>query len=1139
MPDNLGSLFRTKRFLPLFITQFLGALNDNLFKNALTILVLFRIADQAGENGQILVTIAAGVFILPFFLFSATAGQLADKCEKAGMIRVIKFCEIAIMALGAVALFLGDLYFLLGILFLMGTQSSFFGPVKYSILPDHLKEDELVAGNALIETGTFLAILLGTIGGSILILRDTGPIIVSGLVIVLAALGWIASLKIPRAAAPMPALRINLNIFGETWRIVQTAAAQRDIFLSILGISWTWLAGATFLTQLPAFSKDVLGANEQVVTLFLTTFSIGVGIGSLWCNKLLKGEISAKYVPFGALGVTLFGIDLYFASVGLPVPIGPLIGAAEYLRQASHWRIVMDLLGIAIATGIYTVPLYAILQTRAEEAQRSRIIAANNIMNALFMVTGAISASLMLAMDFTVPSVFLALAIANCVVAVYVVQLLPDHVFKSLFAAIFKILYRVEIKGLENYRAAGPRAVIVANHVSFLDALLLGTFLPGKPTFAVDTHIAKKWWVKPFLMLGEALPVDPTSPLATKTMIRAVRENRHCVIFPEGRLTVTGSLMKIYEGPGMIAEKADAMIVPVRIDGAQFTPFSRLRGKLRLRWFPKIRITVLPPRKFDAPEAGTARERRQMTGLKLYDLMASLIFETSNSRQTLWNALLDARHVQGGRAIIVEDMERKPISFNRLILSAIILGRKLAGLTQPAEPVGVMLPNSVGGAAAFFALQAVGRVPAMLNYSTGLKNMLTACQAARIKTVLTSRRFVEMAKLGDAIDALGDHVTIRYLEDIRDSIGLGDKFVGSVLARFPKAFPWTRQVDPEEAAVILFTSGSEGTPKGVVLSHRNLNANRHQLAARIDFNPSDTVFNALPIFHSFGLTGGMLLPILSGIRTFLYPSPLHYRIIPAMVYESNATILFGTDTFLTGYAKVAHGYDFYSVRYIFAGAEKVKDETRRIWSEKFGVRILEGYGATETSPVLATNSPMHYKAGAVGRFLPGIKYEIEPVPGIDEGGKLIVSGPNIMKGYLRAENPGVLETPENGRYDTGDIIDIDSQGFATIKGRAKRFAKIAGEMVSLSAVEGQAAAVWPNHAHAVVSLPDARKGEQLVLLTENQAADRDALLVHAKTNGIVELMVPREIHWVDKMPVLGTGKLDYESIKTIASSLVS
>jgi acyl-[acyl-carrier-protein]-phospholipid O-acyltransferase/long-chain-fatty-acid--[acyl-carrier-protein] ligase len=334
--------------------------------------------------------------------------------------------------------------------------------------------------------------------------------------------------------------------------------------------------------------------------------------------------------------------------------------------------------------------------------------------------------------------------------------------------------------------------------------------------------------------------------------------------------------------------------------------------------------------------------------------------------------------------------------------------------------------------------------------------------------------------------------------------------------------------------VILFTSGSEGLPKGVVLSHRNLLANCHQLAARIDFNASDLVLNALPVFHSFGLTGGTLLPILNGVKTLLYPSPLHYRIVPALAYDSNATILFGTDTFLAGYARMAHSYDFYSLRYVFAGAERVRDETRRSWSEKFGLRILEGYGATEAGPVIAVNTPMHYRAGTVGRFLPGIEAELEPVPGIEAGGRLRIRGPNIMAGYLKVEAPGQLQPPEGGWHDTGDIVDLDPEGFVTIKGRAKRFAKIGGEMVSLPAVEGYAAALWPDCDHAVVTRPDPRKGEQLILFTTRKDADPKALQAWARANGVTELMIPRDIRVLEALPVLGTGKLDYVTMAAMA-----
>ena len=340
--------------------------------------------------------------------------------------------------------------------------------------------------------------------------------------------------------------------------------------------------------------------------------------------------------------------------------------------------------------------------------------------------------------------------------------------------------------------------------------------------------------------------------------------------------------------------------------------------------------------------------------------------------------------------------------------------------------------------------------------------------------------------------------------------------------------------DPNLPAALLFTSGSEGAPKGVVLTHRNLLSNVAQVAARIDFGPADIVFNVLPVFHAFGLTGGLLLPMVSGVKTFLYPSPLHYRIVPEMVYGTNATVLFGTDTFLAGYARSAHPYDFRSLRFVVAGAEAVKAETRKVWSEKFGLRILEGYGITEASPVVAVNTPTFNKAGTVGRLLPGMEHRLEPVPGIEEGGRLHIKGPNIMAGYLKADNPGVLEPPADGWHDTGDIVTLDETGFVAIKGRAKRFAKIAGEMVSLGAVETVVARRWPDAGHAATTIPDQRKGERIVLVTTEAGIDRTALQAAFREAGLPDLAIPAEIRAVDKVPLLGSGKTDYVSVKKIA-----
>ena len=1138
MSHSQFALLGTRRFLPLFISQALGAFNDNVFKNALVILITYSLATQADVNAGLMVTAAAGIFILPFFLFSATAGQLADKHDKAMLIRNIKMVEVLLMVLTAVGFYLQDVAFLMLMLFLMGTQSTFFGPLKYGILPDQLHEDELISGNALMQAATFLAILLGTVIGGVLILSTQGTMTISILIIAASLAGWIASRSIPSTQPAAPTLKVNPNFLTETWNIVRDAAKHRDIFLSILGISWFWLVGATFLAQFPTFGKEVLGGKEDVVTFLLIVFSVGIGLGSLLCNRMLKGEVHATYVPLGALGITLFSIDLFFASqYAVSSPGAELIGVGQFLNVFAGWRIVADLLLIAISGGLYIVPLNAIVQQRSESAHRARNIAANNILNSLFMVVSALGTAAMLNLGFTVPEVFLTIAVLNAGVALYITRLLPGALAKAFTAWLLEMLYRVEVEGLKHYHEAGDKVLIIANHQSYLDATLIAAYISDDLTFAINTYVARHRLVRFFLSMAKTFPIDPANPLSTRAIIGAIKRKEKVVLFPEGRITVTGSLMKVYEGAGLIADKSGATILPVRLEGAQYSPFSRLRGKVRIRLFPTIRVSFMPPRRFEIPEELRGRSRRHCAGRKLHKLMTDMVFESSHYRKTLIYSLLDAKETHGRHHPILEDVERKPLSYDRVITGCFVLGREMAKQTQAGEHVGVLLPNSAAAALTFFGLLTYGRVPAMLNFSTGAKNIASGCQTSQLTTVYSSRRFVRMAKLESAIEAIAaTGARLIYLEDLRKEITTFSKLIGFLVSRMPRlAYRFAdRHRDPHAPCVILFTSGTEGTPKGVVLSHVNVQANRYQVSSSIDFGPADVVFNALPMFHSFGLTCGTLLPILSGVKIFLYPSPLHYRIVPELVYDSNATIIFGTDTFLAGYARFAHPYDFYSVRYAFAGAEKLKDETRKLWGERFGVRIFEGYGATETAPVLSMNTPMQNRPGSVGCLVPGMEYRLEPMPGIETGGKLWVSGPNVMLGYLLADRPGELQPPADGWYDTGDIVELDDEGFVHIKGRAKRFAKVGGEMISLTAVEGMVATAWPEVGHVVVNIGDERKGEQLVLLTENSNAKRDDLLAFAKSEGLSALFVPKTILHVDNIPVLGTGKTDYVTAKKMA-----
>ncbi len=1122
-------LLGARRFLPLFLTQALGAFNDNLFKSAFVMLITYGVA-IAFDPGA-LAAISGGMLIAPFFLFSATAGQLADRFERSRLLQILKAAELVAVLGAAAALLTGNLALSLTMLFVLGTQAAFASPVKYALLPQHLATAELVDGNALMEAGTFLSILLGTIGGGLALATAWGPAACCILLVSCAALGFAASLRVPTAPSPAPALHVSWNLIAATGGILRQAWERRDVRLSILGASWFWLVGAVSLSQLPSFAKTTLGADSGVVILFLAAFSVGVGIGSTLCGRLMHGEVSARYVPLAALGMTLFSLDLGLASrAAVPSQAG-LIGVLDFLSAGSGLRIFGDLLGLAVSGGFFIVPLYAIIQSRSEETSRARIIAANNVVNALFMAGAAAVTAGLIAAGLDTPALFLILAIANALVTIWICKLLPQDVLRMLARALFRLAFRVEVAGLENSAAAGERVIVVPNHVSFLDAPLIAAFLPGWPVFAIDPSQMRRWWVRPFLAAVDVFPVEPSRPMATKSLIKSIREGSRCVIFPEGRLNVTGgALMKVYDGPALIADKAEAMVLPVRLDGVEFTPFSRLAGRVRRRWFPKVTITILPPRRLAISAESRGRARRRQAGAALYDIMSEMMARRPDP-PSLFAALLEARNAHGGRHRVFEDPETTPLTYNRAIAASYVLGRRLARGTSRGETVGLMVPNSVAAALAFLGLQATGRVPAMLNHTSGADGVLSSCRTAGLRRVVTSRRFVELAKLGALAERLAEEVELVWLEDVRTELGLGDKLYGAVAQRFAGLLHRRLGVALGDPAALLFTSGSEGVPKAVVLSHANLLANRRQIAARVDFSPADLALNALPMFHSFGLTGGFLLPLLSGVRVFLYPSPLHYRIVPEIAYATGATILFGTDTFFAGYARCANPYDFYALRYVFAGAEAVREETRKVWAERFGKRILEGYGVTECSPVIAVNTPMHYCAGTVGRFLPLIEHRLEPVAGIENGGRLFVRGPNVMAGYLRA---GELESPPEGWYDTGDIVTVDDEGFVAIAGRAKRFAKLGGEMVSLAAVERIAETAATEARHAVVALPDPRRGEKLVLVTEARGLDRNSLIEAAHRLGLPEIAVPREVIETEHLPLLGTGKTDYAAVTRLA-----
>lgn len=696
---------------------------------------------------------------------------------------------------------------------------------------------------------------------------------------------------------------------------------------------------------------------------------------------------------------------------------------------------------------------------------------------------------------------------------------------KIVLRWLLQLLFNTRVIGRERLTFEGP-SLILPNHVSFLDAVFLYAYLPSSTCFVVNTEIARK--ISFVLQWVNHVTIDPLNPYSLKKIVSIVKSGTPVVLFPEGRITCTGSLMKTYSGVGFIALKTSADLYPVIFLGLERSKLSRIQNKVKSCWFPKVTMYIDEKRKLTINNTQNIRQQKQESSDKILEMLQQGLFkgrQEQEQRANLFDKLLDAKTLHGSSKVMAEDINGT-ITYRRGMIGSYVLAGSLQPMLIGQERVGVLLPNSIGHLITLFSLFYLGKTPAILNFSAGGENNLDCSETAEINTILTSRVFIEKGHFEELAAKLAAKFQIIYLEDIKAEMSWTDKLQGLVKYVL-------RAESAGAAGVILFTSGSESKPKGVLLKHENIIANINQISCVIDYSHRDKMLNALPMFHSFGLTAGTLLPVLSGVEVFLYPTPLHYKIVPEIAYDRNATLLLGTPTFLHGYAKYAHHYDFYSLRYVLAGGEKLRDEVRQIWQEKFGLRIFEGYGTTETAPVLSINTALFNRIGTVGRFLPGIEWRMESVPGIEEGGNLFVKGPNVMAGYL-LHGKGFVPAPE--WYECGDVVSIDPQGFISIRSRLKRFAKVSGEMVSLDAVERAAEKCFGSNRNAAINLPDPKKGEKIVLYTMEKHASKQLLREFmARTNQSM-LAMPNDIVIIDKLPLLGTGKTDYVTLKAMAGS---
>ncbi|MFH2203898.1 MAG: acyl-[ACP]--phospholipid O-acyltransferase [Elusimicrobiota bacterium] len=1124
---------KDRSFQGLLWTQALGAFNDNAFK---TTIALLAVASLPAAQASRLIALAGALFVLPFILFSGAAGTLADRCRKNKLIVLFKAVELALMGLTFIALYTWNIPFLLVLLTLMGAQSAFFGPVKLAILPELLDDCDLSHGNGLMQMMTFGGILLGTVAAGFLVhaLR-TRIHWASLLFIVVAAAGlgtsrWVSDVPAADDAAPF-----QLNFIRQAWRNLQDIHQRYGVYLALMGTAYFWFLGAIFQMNILVYGKELMGVGEATLGGFQVLVAVGIGAGSWLAGRMSRGRVELGLVPAAALGLCLFSLDLAFAF-------------------RSQIRALADLFMLGVSAGAFAVPLQAFIQQRSPKGERGKYIATGNVVS--FTAVLAASGCLWALTDIFrlhAGQVFLVVAAMTLAVAAYIVWMLPDFFLRLILYPIAHLLYALDVRGGNHVPMRGP-ALIVANHVSHVDPLFISAATPRLIRFLMYRVYYDLPVVGQIFRMMRCIPIAGSD--SPKEMMRsfgaarqALEKGELVAIFAEGSITRHGQMLGFKKGFERIVKGLDVPVIPVHLDRVWGSIFSYERGRFLFKRPRRIPYPVTVS--FGEPMRGmvSAHAVRQ----KILELGAAA-FGSRLAEQ----APLPAAFVRGAkkypRRFAMADSSGQTLTFGQAMVRARVLGRAIVDALPNGNAVGLLLPPSIGGALANLGVAMAGKITVNLNYTASPAVVRQCAAKAKVSGIVTSRRFLE--KLG--WDKTED---MYFIEDIAAGISKLAAALTAAGMRLLPAFAVERLylASPrrplESPATVIFTSGSTGEPKGVLLSHANIHANIEGMAQLYQVTAEDRVMGALPFFHSFGHTVTLWFPLIAGFGAVYHFNPLDSQRIGDMIQRYRATFMMGTPTFLLAYLRRIDAAKLASVRYVIAGAEKLREEVARAFAEKYKLLPLEGYGCTELSPVTSVNIPdfqakghrqRGQKLGTIGQPLPGVLIKIvDPESGeerpVGEAGLMLVKGPNVMLGYI--DDPeATAEALRDGYYVTGDIAAIDEDGFVRITDRLSRFSKIGGEMVPHIRIEEALhdLAGIVDRTFVVTAVPDEKRGERLVVLCKD-FQKTDDLWRKLRDSDLPRLWLPAQdaFHAVDEIPVLGSGKLDLRKLKALAQEFAS